>query len=152
MTMEKSINYTQKYEIVTMDIKGQTVINRLNVCLTRKKALRKLLSMLIGIRQNNMEIVKPIHIVQGIKFSVYVYVNNKSVDFKRLFIACNSKGTLGEAFKHGWGLSDAPEISNITACVVESRKERIYSVSQGKEELDQHITNNVEMGTFKNNA
>ena len=138
--MERSINYTQKLEIITMNITGESVVKELDVCMTRKKAVAKSLSILIGIEVHDMEIARPKQIKKGISLTIYVYANDKNIDFKKILKeASGDNGELGEVFKSGWDLSKAPVISDINTVIIESKKMRKDSRFNTEEQMATNI-------------
>ena len=140
MCVEKSINYAEKQEIITMKIRGSSVTAKLMDCMTRKTAVTESLAMLLGIDAGDMEIVQPIKINQGVSIKIYVYANDKNADFQKILNNSNdTKGELGNIFKEGWNLSNSPTVSDINTVVVESKETKNSRIEmQLREQIDRN--------------
>ena len=131
MCMEKSINYTEKQEIMTMSITGECVKAKLTDCMTMKKATTRSLAMLIGIEEYEMEIVKPLRIKGGLSLTIYFYAGDRNIDFGELINDANDSNELENCFQTGWNLSSPPVIKIINTVVIESKeKKRLHSEEQ----------------------
>ena len=142
LLMEKVIYYTQNHEIIKMNVTGNCIVTKSDICVTRKKALRKALAILMGIEENNMEIMKPRYIKTGLALTIHVYVN-EAIDCKQKFVDTNNNNELGDIFKWSWNLSDAPNISDIHSIIDISKQQRVNS------ELE--VSNNLQMTQNQNN-
>ena len=142
MCLLKSINYTQKQEVITMKITGECVKAKMGRCRTRKKKITKSLAILMGIEKDELEIIKPKQIDKGILFTIYVYANKENVDFEKS----------GDVFKSGWGLSSTPVVSDVKTMIIESKEVRKSTEIKGENGNEKGRTEEVTLKQMERGA
>eukprot|EP01083_Nonionella_stella_P244968 852099_1 len=123
MTLEKTINFTQSYVVVTMNVAGDCVRRKTTKCRTMCIKLRQGFAAIVGVDENTMEMIKPTYIKNGFRVRFYVYTNDKysdSIDYKKVLDESNQIDELAVMIKEAWDLGDEPTITNIDAVVLES--------------------------------
>eukprot|EP01083_Nonionella_stella_P282047 959928_1 len=126
LTMERTINKTQRTVTVSMDVTGECVERASSKCRTMNYKLRKLLAPTLGVDWNVIEVVKPYYVSGGLALDIIVYVNRtaKNTDYGNLLNEANTKGKLPKIIQEAWNLSDYPKISGIRYKVAQSKQDR----------------------------
>eukprot|EP01083_Nonionella_stella_P306520 1073833_1 len=121
LTLIQTINKTQRYVVLSMDVTGDCVEERSSKCRTMKKGLKKRVCALIGVDARMLDIMKPTYISNGLRVEIRVYVNNRTQcnNYGSVLIEANDKGKLSRMFQTYWNLSDAPRICDIKSDIVD---------------------------------
>ena len=130
MTMERTIDFTQSYAVITMNVTGDCVRKRAKQCRLMCKRLQEEFAVIIGVEKNTIEMIKPTSITNGFMIKFHVYVNDKvntRIDFEKILNEANDKDKLAEIIKESWILEDDPEVKDIQCIVIESKEQRINS-------------------------
>eukprot|EP01084_Bolivina_argentea_P247884 414678_1 len=104
MTLENTINFTESSVISTIDITGDCVRKQSKKCRTLSKKVKQELSILLGINQNTMEIIKPTHIKNGFSLKFYIYSNDKyskQIDYNHVLLEANKNEDLATIIEEG---------------------------------------------------
>eukprot|EP01083_Nonionella_stella_P252402 869671_1 len=124
LTIERAINKTQDYSIISMDITGDCMDTRAPKCRTMSSKLKKYISRIIGVDINMIEIVKPMYVAKGLSLDIIIYVNenrqNKQKQMYEILIEANQNGKLPQLLQKAWKLKGVPIISNILQQNIES--------------------------------
>jgi len=123
MTMERAINKTQRYTVISLNVTGQCVEDASSKCRTMSYKLRKLLASILGVDYNVIEIVKPMYITGGLSMDILVYANDTklyNVDHGKVLKEANESDKLQKIVQQAWQLRETPLISDIRFEVIES--------------------------------
>ena len=80
MAMERSIQFDQNHEIITMDITGECVVKSKSAT-TKQKQLKRSLALLMNTNLNNIEILRPRVIRTGVAVTIHIYANDYNGDY-----------------------------------------------------------------------
>ena len=131
MAMEKTIDFTQSYVIITMNVTGDSIRKKVKKCRTMCKKLRWELALLIG--AETIEIIKPKYIERGLEIKFHVYLTDKhmkQIDYEKVLVEANKSNELADIIKVSWDLTDNPKISDIHSMIIESKhQQRIHSTN-----------------------
>lgn len=144
--MEKMIDFTQNYAIITMNITGECVRKSAKKCRLMNNKLRQGISILINVLENMIEVIKPTNIKNGLLVKFHVYANehlDKKIDYAKILNEANKTkdNELSEIVKEAWMLDDNPEISNISSDTVGSKQSRLISIEILKQLQSSTISN-----------
>eukprot|EP01083_Nonionella_stella_P039103 106352_1 len=78
LSIEKQINYQQKYVIVKLHVTGECVVQKRSNCKTLYHDLKRELSTYLGINEDSIEIMKPTNIDGGVKVRIILTKNGKN--------------------------------------------------------------------------
>eukprot|EP01083_Nonionella_stella_P178207 628906_1 len=78
LSIEKQINYHQKYVIVKLHVTGECVVQKRSNCKTLYHDLKRELSTYLGINEDSIEIMKPTNIDGGVKVRIILTKNGKN--------------------------------------------------------------------------
>ncbi len=92
LTIERAINKTQDYSIISIDITGDCMDTRAPKCRTMSSKLKKYISRIIGVDINMIERVKPMYVAKGLSLDI---------------------GKLPQLLQKAWKLKGVHIISNI---------------------------------------
>ena len=131
MTMEKTIDFTQSYVVITMNVTGDSVRKNRRNCQTLREKLKDELAILIGVDGNTIGMIKPKYIKKGLEIKIHIHLNDihtKDTDYEKVLIEANDNDELAEIIKLAWKLSDNPKIHGIDSMIVES-KQRLQQIN-----------------------
>eukprot|EP01083_Nonionella_stella_P078381 214488_1 len=149
--MQKKIYFTQDFVEITMDVKGQCVIDNLKVCQRRIEGLKQYLAQSVfGVHKNAIDIEKPANVSNGVQIRMHIFHVHNETEFnavrhyQELLFAVIKDYSLQERIQKEWKLSSMPEID-------EGEIETIFVRSKEKKQngIDAKQVNNRE-GVLEN--
>eukprot|EP01083_Nonionella_stella_P289588 985451_1 len=134
--LQKKIYFTQDFVEITMDVKGQCVIDNLKVCQRRIKGLQRYLSQSVfGVHENAIDIEKPANIPNGVQLRMHIFHNdsdfNAAGHYQELLYDVIETRSLHERIQKEWKLSSAPSIGteDIETAFFKSKEKKQISIA-----------------------
>ena len=132
MYTAKSLIETQNFYSVEFDVTGVMVADRIDVCRNNVKPIQRQIEVILGLRENLVEITRPTNIQNGVRLHINVYVGyTKAVDMNIEKVVNDAKdsGQLSQIIVKSWDLSGAPSLSDIKYEMHESKARKKQSVN-----------------------
>ena len=143
MVTEKKILNSQGYAMVEFEVTGPSISSNTHQFRNNIKQIRNEISNILGVNERLIEIIKPMKIPHGLRFTINIHLNRISVrdnDYPKLFAEAQIDGSLAEIFQNSWNLQDPPKVSHIEFRVNESKKwkQSVVSISMNGEAIGYH--------------
>jgi len=155
LTLEKALSKTQNRVVITMDVTGDCVQERVKQCRTMNYQVLQSVSSIIGVPVRSMEVVKPVYVKGGLGLDIIVYIGMEhaegTIEYDQALKDSVSNGQLQGMVLSAWGLREDPFIDNITQQILDksegpmintNRAQRILSLSQIEPQGNRHPVSN----------
>ena len=133
MCTAKSLVNSQNYYSIELDVKGAMISSNIKVCRNNVKQIERQIEAILGLRQNLVEITRPINISNGVRLHINVYIGYTKVidmNIEKLINNANDSGQLSNIMVESWNLSQKPDIDRIKCEMHESkiRKKQLVNI------------------------
>eukprot|EP01084_Bolivina_argentea_P122986 217963_1 len=159
---QKSIIDNQQFVKISFNITGDDIKPALS---TKTNDIKIEISRLLGIRGNLVEIPKPQIISEGLKFEVFLFINNayyKDLDYESIMNMALNEGKLLEIFKNYWEFSKPTVMNNLryenvisevqqNNMVVIEANNAVELIEHGCNSELKHNVNNLKMPSYIKN-